>query len=356
MTEPYYSSGRWFYTVRRSDGAEKRFTSVKEGIAGKRAVMKKARAWLDGTYRRSGGKVKDYWEPFLEYYKKMHGGETEGYFQIKEKGTNYIIPSLGNYYVADLRYKVFQNFLFNVRLQNGKAPSKKTLALIRSVLNQFIRYMAVVEEVCEPIAIPLQLPPMTPAKKERQILQPEDIKRLFNINTEQSHYAFAFQFCLATGLRTGELIGLQRADYNPVNNTLTISRAINGRRNITPGKNANAQRSFVLNPVAKEIIEKQLNYIENIDSEWLFPDQIGKMPTQKKLNSAYSKLDLPGSVYSLRHTFVSLMKYIDLSSLKRVLGHSVTMPTLEIYSHLIEGEQEHDAEIIGRELQRRLDL
>jgi len=354
MTEPFISGGRWKYKVRRSDGAEKTFTSVKEGMAGKRVVMKRAREWLEGTYRRSGGRVKDYWEPFLDYYKKMHGGETEGYFLIREKGTNYIIPELGNYHVADLRYKVLQSFLINVRLKNGNVPSKKTLELIRSALNQFMRYMAVIEEVCEPIAIPLQLPPSATKNKEREILQPEEIKWLFSIDTKTSHFAYAYQFGLATGLRTGELIGLQINDYNPEKNILTIQRSINGRRKITPGKNSNAQRSFVLNTVAKEILMKQLEYIKDYESIWIFADEKGRMPTQKKLNSEYDKLQLPGSVYSLRHTFVSLMKYIDISSLKRVLGHSVTMPTLEVYSHLIEGEQLRDAELISAELERRL--
>ena len=356
MTEPFISGGRWIYKVRRSDGAEKTFTSVKEGMAGKRVVMKRAREWLEGTYRRTGGKVKDYWEPFLDYYKKMHGGETEGYFLIKEKGRNYIIPELGNYHVADLRYKVLQNFLFNIKLQNGKTPSKKTLEHIRSSLNQFLRYMALIEEVCEPIAIPLQLPPLASVQKERQILQPEDIRYLFSLDTSNNHYVYAFQFGLVTGLRTGELIGLQVRDYDQEKNILTINRAINGRQKITSGKNENAKRSFVLNSVAKEIFLKQLEYSKEFDSIWIFADKKGRMPTQRKLNCAYDKLHLPGSVYSLRHTFVSLMKYIDISSLKRVLGHSASMPTLETYSHLIEGEQEQDAELISAELKRRIGI
>lgn len=358
MTEPFYSGGRWYYRVHRDDGLDKTFTSVKSGMAGKRAVMKRARDWLQGTYKRSGGKVKEYWQPFLDYYKKIHGGETEGYFLIKEKGENYIIPGLGNYSVEDLRYKALQNFLFNVRLKNGKEPSKKTLALIRNVLNQFLRYMAVVEEVCEPIVLTLQLPASAPAKKERQILQLEEIKQLFALTNDESIFAYAYQFCLVTGLRTGELIGLKPSDYDSEKNRLTISRAINKRMNITPGKNENAHRSFVLNPIAKDILEKQLDYINNNypDSEWLFPGNLGRMPTQAKLNHEYDRLNLPGSVYSLRHTFVSLMKYIDLSSLKRVLGHSKSMPTLEIYSHSIEGEEEYDAMIIGEELAKRLGM
>lgn len=356
MREPFFSKGRWIYRVERDDGIEKTFTSIKEGMAGKRAVMKSARRWLDGTYKRSGGRVKEYWPSFLSYYKNIHGRETEAYRLYKQIGETYILPNLGRLKVDDLRFKVLQNFLFDLRLKNGNMPSKKTYGVIRATLNQFIRYMAVVEEVCEPFALSLLTPPQATEKKERLILQPNDVKRLFNMDETDSHYAYAFQFCLVTGLRPGELVGLKKSDVDLNRNTISVVRSINERGIITSGKNKNANRTFVLNEIAREIVNKQLKFINNLKSEWLFPDEYGHFTMQIPLKKEYWRLDLPGTVYCLRHTFVSLMKYINLSSIKRTIGHSESMPTLEIYSHVIEGEQESDAEIIGNELHRRLGI
>lgn len=182
MREPFFSGGRWIYRVKRDDGREKTFTSIKEGVAGKRAVMKKARSWLDGTYIRSGRRVSDCWDNFLEYYKNIHGGEIETYHLFTDLGLAYILPELGKVKVEDLRYKVFQNFLFDLRLKNGEMPAKSTYEVIRSALNQFIRYLVIVEELMEPFALSLQIPPQAADRKEKKILQPDDMKRLFSMN------------------------------------------------------------------------------------------------------------------------------------------------------------------------------
>ena len=356
MREPFFSKGRWIYRVERDDGMEKTFTSIKEGMAGKRAVMKSARRWLDGTYKRSGSRVTDYWGPFLDYYKNIHGRETEAYHLYKQIGETYILPNLGKIKIDDLRFKVLQNFLFDLRLKNGEMPSKKTYSVIRTTLNQFIRYMAVVEEVCEPFAMPLLTPPQAAEVKECHILQTDDIKRLFNMDESDSHYSYAFQFCCVTGLRPGELVALKKSDIDLIRNTITIQRSVNERGIITSGKNKNANRTFILNEIACDIVKKQLCYICNSKSEWLFPNLHGQLTSQYHLRQEYQRLNLPGTVYCLRHTFVSLMKYVNLSSIKRTIGHSKSMPTLEVYSHVIDGEQERDAEIIGNELHRRLGI
>lgn len=359
MREPFYSGGRWIYRVKRDDGREKTFTSVKEGMAGKRAVMKKARCWLDGTYIRSGRRVSDCWEGFLDYYKNIHGKEIEAYHLFVDLGKAYILPNLGKIKVEDLRYKVFQNFLFDLRLKTGELPSKSTFEVIRTALNQFIRYLVVVEEMMEPFALPLQIPPKAAGKKEKQILQPDDMKRLFSLNEWDSHYIYAFQFCSVTGLRPGELIGLRKEDIDLINNTVSISRSINERGEMTPGKNKNAVRTFAMNRIARSVIEKQLAYLEyrKVKSEWLFPNPRGAAAMQKNLTGEYKRLSFPGTVYSLRHTFISLIKYVNLPSIKRTVGHSESMPTLEVYSHVIDdGELEQDAKIITEELERRLGI
>lgn len=142
------------------------------------------------------------------------------------------------------------------------------------------------------------------------------------------------------------------------NNTVSISRSINIRGEMTSGKNKNARRIFVMNRIARTVIEKQIAYLEyrKVKSVWLFPNQQGKVARQKSLMHEYKSLSFPGTVYSLRHTFISLIKYVNLPSIKRTVGHSENMPTLEVYSHVIEGELEQDAIIISEELERRLGL
>lgn len=358
MREPFYSGGRWIYRVKNDDGREKTFTSVKEGMAGKRAVMKKAKSWLEGTYKRSGYRVSDYWISFLKYYENIHGEKNESYHLYTFFGKLYILPALGKIKIEDLRYKTLQNFLLNMKLKNGDIPSKATLRSVRTAINQFVRYLVIVEEVMMPFAMPLQIAPQATQPKERTILQPEDIKHLFAESNENSPFVFAYQFCLTTGLRTGELMGLKWSDIDWNRNSVTISRSINSRGEQTSCKNKNARRTFVLNEISRVVIEKQKNWLQSkrIESVWIFPDECGRLTTHERLNREYKRILLPGNVYSLRHSFVSLTKYINLSSVKRTIGHSESMRTIEVYSHTIDGEMENDAAIIGEELSRRLGI
>ena len=53
------------------------------------------------------------------------------------------------------------------------------------------------------------------------------------------------------------------------------------------------------------------------------------------------------SVYSLRHTFISMMKNVmPEQTLKDIVGHSVSMSTFETYGHFIKDEDKRAAEVI----------
>ena len=354
MSEPFFSKGKWFYRVRRDDGAHKTFTSVKPGLAGKKAVLKKGRDFLDGGLNPSNKTVKDFWPAFLAYYKKLHGN-TEGYIALKQAGESYILPQIARKSVAEIKYKMLQNVIMDARLLDGSMPSRKTLEKIRTCLNQFTRYLAMVEEVCEPILIPLQLPHDAARSQEREILQPEDLKRLFNeFDGNSGNFIYAYQFGICTGLRTGELLGIKKSDINLQTGEIEISRSINKRGQITPGKNKNAARKFILTPRSLEIVKKQLNKTANLETEWLFPNIYGGQPWHSEFYREYKKLGFPGSHYSLRHTHVSLLKDVPDYVLKQELGHSPSMPTREIYSHSVNTEAKKFSEIINNVLEGTL--
>ena len=64
-------------------------------------------------------------------------------------------------------------------------------------------------------------------------------------------------------------------------------------------------------------------------------------------NKLRKERDLPGTVYSLRHTFVSMMKNVmPEQMIKDIVGHSVNMTTFETYGHILDGEEKQAADII----------
>ena len=351
---PFRSGGRWWYKAQREDGSEKVFTSCKEGEAGRRAVLSKGHNWESGIAHQSKRTITDFWPAFLKYYEDFHG-KTEALREIKSVGKNYILPRIGSRKVYDIRYKMLQEFLNNVRLQDGSRPSKKTSEKIRTTLNQFVRFLSQVEEVCDPLGTPLLIPKSASPTKETQILQMEDIDRLFN--ECDGHYVLGYRLQLLCGLRVGELLGIKKSDFDPETGRLTIQRSIDKNSNITPGKNKNARRSIILKSLSLETVLEQLNRIKDYDTEWLFPNLIGDQPTQRQYCYEYHKLGLPASPRVLRHTFVSLIKYdVPLEIIKAEIGHSKQMTTLETYGKRLNGiDDERSADLIDSALMNKLE-
>ena len=179
-------------------------------------------------------------------------------------------------------------------------------------------------------------------------MQPDDIARLFD-GPANDWYINIFRFALVTGLRTGEVLGIQSGDIK--NNVLTINRAINCRNQITEGKNQNARRRIYLNKIARRIINENQFRNGRLATPWIFCSKTGGPLSQSTLRNAWLKIaeerQLPGCPYSLRHTFISLLKNeMPEAMLKSIVGHSASMDTYGIYGHVVNGEMEAASRII----------
>ena len=57
----------------------------------------------------------------------------------------------------------------------------------------------------------------------------------------------------------------------------------------------------------------------------------------------------PVSLYSLRHTFVSIVKNLPAGDVKALVGHSKSMDTLGVYAHALNGDAENTARAVDAE-------
>lgn len=328
------------------DGVQKRFTSSRPGIAGKKEVMKKYRAFMYGeTYENL--LFSEAWARFLEYIIDKNG-KTESYISLEKYGRLYILPRLQKRMLNTCGLSDFQQCISKARrTSGGSAPlSRRTLRNLKATIMQFVHF-AVANGYMEPLRGQLYIPAAAPST-ERVILQPDDIARLFD-GPANDWYINIFRFALVTGLRTGEVLGIQSGDIK--NNVLTINRAINCRNQITEGKNQNARRQIYLNKIARRIINENQFRNGRLATPWIFCSKTGGPLSQSTLRNAWLKLaaerDLPGCPYSLRHTFISLLKNeMPEAMLKSIVGHSASMDTYGIYGHVVNGEMEAASRII----------
>ena len=333
---------QWRIDVQKN-GVRKSFYSSTPGRAGKRECHEKADAWLDDGIVDTRRKVSDMAVMYMDELKattsQSHWRQYENYMN------NYICKFIGNIRMDDLTEQHFQTVI-NKAYQQGKA--KKTLENMRACEKNFLKFCRkckVTTLLCEDIRISKGA-----ESSEKSILQPDDLRKLFTLDCNftrgkehTEHFIYAFRFAVVTGLRPGEIVGLQRRDIT--GDILHVMRAVNYYGETTKGKNENARRAFKLSPLALKILEEQFHFMafKNIVSPYVFPSEDGTVAVQQtyakhlKRFCEYHEITA-ATPYELRHTFVSVAKTLPAAMLKTLVGHSEDMDTLGVYGHIVDGE------------------
>ena len=344
MPTPTYDGHRWRIQVRH-EGKRYSFSSSLEGNKGRKDVIKKYEAWVYGeaSGEKSVGRVCN---EFLEDVKARCGELSPSLEQYECYLRLYVIPECGQKKICKMTLRDWQSLINNAHGRK-KALSEKTLKNLRAIIMAVIKF-GYEDYQCELPRGELYIPKGHP-KQEKEILQKDDVRRLLEPSDLWYHPLFCF--LLLTGMRPSEALGLKVSDIK--GDRVYIRRGINARGHITEGKNENAKRMIPLGDLASAIIRKTIDRNDeyNLRTEWIFCSPDGSMGKQSSMRKHWDKLkrerSLPGTVYSLRHTFISLMKNVmPEQTIKDIVGHSVSMDTFGTYGHIIEGEQRQAAKVI----------
>ncbi len=340
---------RWQIRI-QIDGRMYKFSSRQPGAAGRKACRAKYRDFINKA--DAGIRPETFsrcWSLFLQEQAARSGVESEGYKQTEAFGRLYILPYFGNKKICNLTYRDYQEFINTAKPIHKEVFARKTLSKIRTTLKAFCRFCWI-NKYTEQIPGDLYVPKARP-HYGKEILSPSDVKRLLEPSDYWYHPSLCF--CLLTGMRPGEVFGLQTSDYK--GSYVIVRRSVNYRNVVTPGKNKNAQRIVPLSDAAKNIVDFTIkrNEDKHLFTEWIFCDingGPGKQCSQRvQWNKIKAERELPGSPYSFRHTFISMMKNdMPEQMLKMCVGHSFSMPTFEVYGHTVDGEVERASAIINK--------
>lgn len=354
--KPIWDGERWRLRV-TVNGKTKNFISRTPGNKGRRDVMDRYIDWLDGTTIERF-KFETAWERFIERQESRCGIDAPHVYNLKQLGRLYIIPQLEGRQLSRLTVDDFQDVIDNAKpLREGRGElSAKTIKNIRATLNQFIKF-AVARGYMEPLKDELYVPAGRETK-EKEILQPSDISKLFDSSLDDWYINY-FRLATVCGLRPGECLGLQWSDVDFIKRTITIKRSINSHRQITEGKNKNARREIGLSAISAEILQNQKLKTDFLNVCWIFPNPVGAMSSQSATMKAWlrikAKTGIPGTPYSLRHTFISMLKYdIPETMIKSIVGHSTSMDTLGTYGHKVDGELQRVAALVDETLKKAI--
>ena len=343
------SRQRWQINV-QSEGERRTFISAVRGKKGKIEAERKADRWLESKLIGEGTRCEILLDRFFDHLKastsKSHWRQQDNYIR------NHIKPVIGQKKIGRLTENDVQRVI-DVAFSAGLA--KKTLCNLRSCCMAFLKYCR--RERCTTLRPEALMIPNKAKKSEKGVLSKSDLAVLFASDTttwrgteHPDWYIHAYRVAVLTGLRPGELLGLQWSDIS--GDTLTIKRAINDDDEITDGKNENALRTIALTGlVLAELSAQKMQLLtEGVSLYWVFPAKDAGPTKQHTLRrfwiryKAHNGMDDTTTLYELRHTYVSVNDTMPEGLKKKVLGHSANMDTEGTSGHLKDGDIERAAE------------
>ncbi|MBR4062186.1 MAG: site-specific integrase [Clostridia bacterium] len=205
-------------------------------------------------------------------------------------------------------------------------------------------------------AIGCRLPPKK--AKEMQVLTQDEIRRFLIQANEEGYYEF-FLLELITGMRRGEILGLQWKDVNFATGELHIRRQVvkkGAQTQITKPKTKSSIRTILL---PSDMLDILAEHKKNATCEWVFPSPV-KEGEPRNPDSIYGKFQKilkraqckKVRFHDLRHTFatMALENGMDIKTLSAMIGHISAETTLNIYSHITDTMQQQAAVRIDREI------
>jgi len=303
---------------------------------------------LNRSFDYQGGKtsLKNYIEQWLENHKVSIRSKT--YHRYKGLSEKYIIPRLGDTDLNDLHPQNIEWFYADL-LADGVGIRSVRLchSILHCALEKAINYGWITRNPAHGVTLPKYKP------AEMQVWNDSQVS-LFLAAAESSNYKALYNIAITTGMRQGEIIGLQWSDLDLNRGTIQIQRQVQRVRgqgwSFLEPKTRKGRRKIILGEGTLYALrthkEQQRTKIEFAGERWqrhdlIFPNSIGNPIDPSHLRLDFNRLleetGLPKiRFHDLRHTAASLMLNNGVPPIvvSRILGHAKPSITLDLYGHL----------------------
>lgn len=348
----------WKINIQKN-GIRKSFYSSTPGDKGRKICAQNAASWLSGSCPFA---VSDHTtvETVFERYLKDKELETTNIYTIRNRYNNHIKPIIGKIPVMLLTKQDLKRVIYTAYRKCDL--SQKSLKNMRGDLSGFCNYLDL-SDIRNDLRTNNIRIPSTAKKGKKQALDVVSLDILFsesqapyNGTVCQDSLIYAYRFNVVTGMRTGELMGLEWGDID--DNYIHIRRAINAKGITTSGKNEFAARDFPQTRYTHMLLDSQKVYRVNpLDPHERVFGPTGQLCYRKRWGIYCNYNGIPYiTPYELRHTFSSIYKNV-LSNwvYEELVGH--THPGVNgVYMHPMDGDMDNVPACLDSLLDERLAL
>lgn len=247
---------------------------------------------------------------------------------------------------------------------NGRSASmrRKAVCALSTALGDALREELVVRNICNSVRKP-RVP-----RVEINAMTQEQINAFLGAARADRLYAL-YVLALSTGLRFGELLGLQRKDVDLKAGYLSVCHTLipdeDGNLELATTKTRGSRRKIDLSPSVVRVLHEHRERalaLGRSASPYLFCDRNGKPLRQENVRRrSYEKIleraKLPHfRFHDLRHSAASLLlaQGVPAKVVQERLGHSSIKTTLDVYAHVTPTMQRDAAEKVEEALKDAL--
>ncbi|MGG5369400.1 tyrosine-type recombinase/integrase [Enterococcus sp. AZ196] len=259
------------------------------------------------------------------------------YISYESKMKNHLLPIIGDIPLKELTTKELQQAVNELANKLSPSSLKAVFRVLRTCLNDAVNKEIIISNPLRLVIFPSenkpQLKAFTAEEQERIIQAVNDEKDL------------PILFALRTGLRIGEIAGLQWSDIDWNRKILYVrhnaqrikmkNQEKQSRIVIVPPKTDLSHRVV---PLSEELVEQLLELQTKSCSEFVFSSKEGPADPRtirnhfKRIKRIAQVSDLP--FHALRHTFATrcIEKDVPVTTVSSLLGHKSVKMTLDIYT------------------------
>ena len=269
---------------------------------------------------------------------------------------HYLTPRLGGFKITTLDGELIAD-TWSAMSDDGHSPSviQHCHATLSTALNTAIpKYIK--SNPCEAVARMKGVPKVV--KKEIMALSTDEQVSILKEAKETTLLYPIIYTALITGMRRGELVGLQWRDIDFENATIRVSRGAyqyKGETILSTPKTKSSNRSITIQPDDADFLQDLFDlqkgnallngYKVNLMSHVFVNLNTGKPFVTQSISKAYKRIvdrvGIATQFHDLRHTHATMLLEMNVNPkiVSERLGHSNIGITMNLYSHLMPNTQ-----------------